>query len=313
MRARTHPADPWPTARLTAERGATLIELMISLVIFLLLSGAMVQVTVQNQQILEAQEEVVATQQDARGSLLIMSTALYAAGCGVPARLSDPGATGQNVAVLTATATTVSFRSCFSDPPVRAAVNAAATLATVPSTLVLPVDTVANFAVGATVYLFSDRRWAYGPVTAVAAGPPALLTVNFTVANVLPATFAGGSRVYREEIMTFTLAGGALQRTLAIPPAAGAALQVAPNVTTLALTYWESERPAAHRLSALTGRSARGSRRGRRPHVASADALSRQHPVLDRAAVDRDSAPQPVCELNRLGDHDEEATHETRP
>ena len=37
---------------------------------------------------------MVATQQDARGSLLIMSRALHAAGCGVPARLSDDGATG---------------------------------------------------------------------------------------------------------------------------------------------------------------------------------------------------------------------------
>ena len=238
MRAHTHPSNPLPTARLAAERGTSLTELMVSLLTFLLFSGAMVRVTVQSQQILEAQEEVVATQQDARGSLLIMSNALYGAGCGVPARLSDPGATGQNAAVLTATAATVSFRGCFSDPPVRATVNAAATLNAVPSALVLPVDTVANFAVGNTVYLSSATRWAYGTVTAVAAGPPALLTANFTVANVPPTTFAAGSRVYREEIMTFSLAGGALQQTLAIPPAAGAALQVAPNVTTLALTYW---------------------------------------------------------------------------
>ena len=232
------PAAVVPTARRTAERGATLVELMFSLVIFLLLSGAMVWVTVQSQQILEAQEEVVATQQDARGALLVMSNALYAAGCGVPARLTDPGATGQNVAVLTATATEVSFRGCFADPPVRAAVTAAATLATTPSVLVLSVDTVANFAVGSTVYLSTDRRWAYGTVTAFAAGPPAQLTVNVTVASVLPTTFAAGSRVHREEIMTFSLAGGALQRTLAISPAAGAALEVVPNVMTLALTYW---------------------------------------------------------------------------
>ena len=240
MRAHTHPSDPVPTARLAAERGTSLTELMISLLIFLLFGGAMVRVTVQHQQILEAQEEVVATQQDARGSLLIMSRALHTAGCGVPARLSDPGATGQNAAVLTATAGTVSFRGCFSDPPVRAAVDAAATLNAVPSALVLAVDmdTDAEFAVGNTVYLSSATRWAYGTVTAFAAGDPAQLTANVTVANVLPTTFAAGSRVYREEIMTFSLAGGALQQTLAIPPAAGAALQVAPNVTTLALTYW---------------------------------------------------------------------------
>ena len=238
MPAHTHPSDPVPTARLAAERGASLTELMVSLLIFLVFGGAMVRVTVQHQQILETQEEVVATQQDARGSLLIMSHALHAAGCGVPARLSDPGATGQNAAVLTATAATVSFRGCFSDPPVRATVDAAATLNAVPSALVLTVDTVADFAVGNTVYLSSATRWAYGTVTAFAAGDPALLTANLTVANVLPTTFAAGSRVYREEIMTFSLAGGALQQTLAIPPAAGAALQVAPNVTTLALTYW---------------------------------------------------------------------------
>jgi len=192
---------------------------------------------------------VVATQQDARGSLLIMSRALHAAGCGVPARLSDDGATGQNVAVLTATAATVSFRGCFTDPPVRATVDAAATLNAVPSALVLTVKTVdpdAEFAVGNTVYLSSATRWADGTVTAFAAGDPALLTANFTVANVLPTTFAAGSRVCREEIMTFSLADDPdrllpqLQQTLAIPPATGAALQVAPNITTLALTYWNS-------------------------------------------------------------------------
>ena len=298
MPAHTHPSDPVPTARLAAERGASLTELMVSLLIFLVFGGAMVRVTVQHQQILETQEEVVATQQDARGSLLIMSHALHAAGCGVPARLSDPGATGQNAAVLTATAATVSFRGCFSDPPVRATVDAAATLNAVPSALVLTVDTVADFAVGNTVYLSSATRWAYGTVTAFAAGDPALLTANLTVANVLPTTFAAGSRVYREEIMTFSLAGGALQQTLAIPPAAGAAaLQVAPNVTTLALTYWNptgtlltafplslADRRSIHRVAVDLGLEAQTRYAG-------------SNQFLDRSAVDRDSAPQPVCEL----------------
>ena len=54
MRAHTHPFDPVPTARLAAERGTSLTELMISLLIFLLFGGAMVRVTVQHQQILEA-------------------------------------------------------------------------------------------------------------------------------------------------------------------------------------------------------------------------------------------------------------------
>lgn len=64
--------------------------------------------------------------------------------------------------------------------------------------------------------------------------------MNFTVADVLPATFAAGSRVHREEIATFALTGGQLQQTLSIPPSAGQALQIAPNVTTLQLTYWDS-------------------------------------------------------------------------
>ena len=122
----------------------------------------------------------MATQQDARGSLLIMSNALYAAGCGVPARLSDPGGTGQNAGVVAATATAVTLRGCFSDPPVRATVTAAVAVAAVPSALGVAVDTVANFAVGDQVYLYSDDRWAYGTVTAVAAGPPAQLTVTVT-------------------------------------------------------------------------------------------------------------------------------------
>ena len=105
--------------------------------------------------------------------------------------------------------------------------------------LVVAVDTVANFAVGDRVYLYSDDRWAYGNVTAAAAGPPAQLTVNFTVANVVPATLAAGSRIYREELMTFSLAGGALQRALAVPPAAGVAQTVALNVNALTLTYWD--------------------------------------------------------------------------
>ena len=46
--------------------------------------------------------------------------------------------------------------------------------------------------------------------------------------------------------MTFSLADDPdrllpqLQQTLAIPPATGAALQVAPNITRLALTYWNA-------------------------------------------------------------------------
>ena len=149
-----------------------------------------------------------------------MSNALYAAGCGVPAQLSDPGATGQNAGIVAATATAVTFRGCFSDPPVRATATAAVPVVAVPGALGVAVDTVANFAVGDQVYLYSDDRWAYGNVTAVAAG---LLTVNFTVANVVPATLAAGSRIYREELMTFSVAGGTLQRSLAIPPAAGVA------------------------------------------------------------------------------------------
>ena len=226
-------------ARLASERGSTLAETMVGLGLFLLLSGAMVQVTVQSRQLLEQQEEVVATQQDARGSLLIMSNALYAAGCGVPARLSDPGGTGQNTGIVAATATAVTFRGCFSDPPVRATATAAVLVTAVPGALGVAVDTVANFAVGDQVYLASDDRWAYGAVTAVAAGPPAQLTVNFTVANVVPATLAAGSRIYREELMTFSLAGGTLQRSLAVPPAAGVAQAVALNVTALTLTYWD--------------------------------------------------------------------------
>ena len=39
--------------------------------------------------------------------------------------------------------------------------------------------------------------------------------------------------------MTFSLAGGALQRSLAVPPAAGVAQTVALNVNALTLTYWD--------------------------------------------------------------------------
>ena len=184
-------------ARLGSERGSTLAETMIGLGLFLMLSGAMVQVTVESRDLLEEQEEIMATQQDVRGSLLIMSHGLYGAGCGVPARLSDPGGTGQNAGIVAATATAVTFRGCFPDPPVRAT-----------GARVVAVDRVANFAIGNQVYLASDTRWAYGTVTAVAAGPPAQLTVNLTVANVVPATFAAGSRIYREELMTFSLAAG---------------------------------------------------------------------------------------------------------
>ena len=53
----------------------------------------------------------------------------------------------------------------------RATVTAAVAVAAVPSALGVAVDTVANFAVGDQVYLYSDDRWAYGTVTAVAAGP----------------------------------------------------------------------------------------------------------------------------------------------
>ena len=239
MNTRDQPSDAEVAARLASERGTTLTEMLIGLGIFLLLSGAMVQVTVQSRQMLEAQEEVVATQQDVRGSLLIMSNALYAAGCGVPAKLTDPGATGQNAGIVAATATAVTFRGCFSDPPVRATATAAVPVTAVPGALVVAVDTVANFAVGDQVYLYSEDRWAYGTVTAVAAGPPAQLTVNVTVANVVPATLAAGSRIYREELMTFSLAGGALQRSLAVPPAAGVAQTVALNVNALTLTYWD--------------------------------------------------------------------------
>ena len=240
MNTRDQPSDAAVAARLASERGTTLTETLVGLGLFLLLSGAMVQVTVQSRQMLEEQEEVVATQQDARGSLLIMSNALYAAGCGVPAKLTDPGATGQNAGIVAATATAVTFRGCFSDPPVRATATAAVPVTAVPGPpLVVAVDTVANFAVGDRVYLYSDDRWAYGNVTAAAAGPPAQLTVNFTVANVVPATLAAGSRIYREELMTFSLAGGALQRSLAVPPAAGVAQTVALNVNALTLTYWD--------------------------------------------------------------------------
>jgi hypothetical protein len=225
---------------LLADAGASLIEVQISLLIFLLLGGGMVRVTIQNQHIFAAQEEVVATQQDARGSLFIMADALYGTGCGVPARLADPGATGQNVAVLTATATSLSVRGCFSDPPVRTSLATVATLVTVPAVVGVEVDTVANFAVGQQIFLYSGDRWAYGSITQTTAGPPAVLTVNFAVADVLPATFAAGSRVHREEIMAFALNGGQLQQTFSVPPAAGQALQVAPNVTTLQLTYWDS-------------------------------------------------------------------------
>ena len=227
------------TARLASERGTTLMETMVGLGIFLALSGAMIQVTVQSRDMLEEQEEIMATQQDVRGSLLIMSNGLYAAGCGVPARLSDPGGTGQNAGVVAATATAVTVRGCFSDPPVRASATAAVAVNAVPGALVVAVDSVANFAVGNQVYLASDTSWAYGTVTAVAAGPPAQLTVTFTVANVVPATLGAGSRIYREELMTYSLAGGALQRALAVPPAAGVAQAVALNVNALALTYWD--------------------------------------------------------------------------
>lgn len=134
------------------------MEVQLSLLVFLLLSGAMVNVTVQHQQMLVTQQEVVATQQDARGSLFIMSDALYATGCGVPARLADPGGTGQNVAVLVATATSLSVRGCFSDPPVRASVASAATLNAVPAVVGLQVDEAANFAVGHQIFLQSRDR-----------------------------------------------------------------------------------------------------------------------------------------------------------
>lgn len=45
MPAYTHPADPVPTTRLAVERGASLTELMVSLLIFLVFGGAMVRVT----------------------------------------------------------------------------------------------------------------------------------------------------------------------------------------------------------------------------------------------------------------------------
>ncbi len=63
--------------------------------------------------------------------------------------------------------------------------------------------------------------------------------MNFAVANGVPATFGAGSRIYREELMTFSLAGGTLQRSLAVPPAAGVAQTVALNVDALTLTYWD--------------------------------------------------------------------------
>ena len=62
MNRRNHPSDAVVAARLASERGTTLTETMIGLGIFLLLSGAMVQVTVQSRQMLEDQEEIVATQ-----------------------------------------------------------------------------------------------------------------------------------------------------------------------------------------------------------------------------------------------------------
>ena len=82
--------------------------------------------------------------------------------------------------IVAATATAVTLHGCFFDPPVSATVTAAVAVAAVPSALGVAVDTVANFAVGDQVYLYSDDRWAYGTVTAVAAGPPAQLTVTVT-------------------------------------------------------------------------------------------------------------------------------------
>ena len=239
MHAPSHPRRASGRFRVLATAGATLLEMQTSLLIFLLLGGAMAQVTMQSQQMFGAQGEVAATQQDVRGSMLIMADVLYGTGCGVPAKLADPGATGQNVAVLTATATSISVRGCFSDPPVRTALAIAATLTAVPAVVGLQVGTVANFAVGQQMFLYSTDRWAYGTVTQTTTGPPAWLTVNVTVADALPATFAAGNWVHREEIMTFAFTGGQLQQTLSVPPAAGQALQVAPNVTALQLTYWD--------------------------------------------------------------------------
>ena len=239
MNAPGHLSAAAVATHIASDRGSTLAETMVGLGLFLVLGGVMVQVTVQSRDMLEEQEEIVVTQQDVRGSLLIMSDALYAAGCGVPARLSDPGGTGQNVGIVAATATAVTFRGCFSDPPVRATATAAVPVTAVPGVRGVAVDTVVNFAVGDQVYLSSDDRWAYGTVTAVAAGPPAQLTVNFTVANVVPATIPAGSRIYREELTTFSLAGGTLQRSLAVPPAAAVAQAVALNVSALTLRYWD--------------------------------------------------------------------------
>ncbi|MFQ5777589.1 MAG: PilW family protein [Terriglobia bacterium] len=231
LRTRRRPCRP--------QSGVTLIELLIAAAIFLVFLIAIVGLTVQNQNTFIAQEEIAATQQDTRGALLTMANALLLGGCGVPGLQSDPGGTAQNLAFINADAAAVTFRGCFADPPVRAALNGPVT---VPAGLggvgPFPVDIADAFLANDPIFLFSSNRWAYGTVTAVDTALDQL-TVNFTAANIVPNTFGSGSLVYREEIMTFDLNAGVLRRTLTLGGGAAATVPLASNVTALQFTYFD--------------------------------------------------------------------------
>jgi len=223
-----------------SQSGMTIIELLVASVAFLLLSTAILGITVVSQRVLVEQDRLAASEQETRGALLITSNSTLLAGCGIPAQLDDPASTGLNAAFTNATATAVTFRGCFSDPTVRTSLTATTTLAAT-GTAVLSVDSVAGFTVGNRIYVYSIKRWAYGPLTAVNAGA-STLTVNFATVPVLPSEFTAGSLIFREEIMGFAYdtTTGSLRRAVAIPPAVAVPVDLVGNVTNLQLTYWDS-------------------------------------------------------------------------
>lgn len=221
------------------ERGVTLLELTLTVLIFLLITGAIFGLVTQNQKIFVSQEQIAAAQQEARGALSAMSNYLLLAGCGVPAQLTVGTATNTslNVAVVTATANSITFGGCFSDPPVRATLAATTTVAALGTGVTLQVDTAANFSVNDSIYLFSDYPWVYGTVSSInsAANPPTL-TATFSDGNTpVPITFNPGSLIYRQEQITFAVNNsGVLQRTLT----PGGTADLASNVTGLQFGYW---------------------------------------------------------------------------
>jgi Tfp pilus assembly protein PilW len=216
---------PWTGRLFLDQRGFSLADLLVSIVVLGLVMGAIVTAQMAGGTIFAASENKAAAQQAARAAML-MDEDLRLVGYGVPPTVA---------AVTAATATSFTFLADLqgASTTLSAAANAGDTTLNVGST--------AGIAAGNTIYLINGNQ---SETKTVGSTTATTITVGVALAN----AYAQGAQVGRPLTVVYSFAGGNLTKD----PGDGTAVQtLASGLSSVAFTYYDSTNTVTTTVSAI--------------------------------------------------------------